>query len=171
MFLLTLLAAGALFTGASDGAATGTITASAEATAKLLRVQSQAATGPGLPLGAIAIAQPIDPSEDVPVCADFGTGEAPLSAPLFAGETIERIVRWRLTMVAAGHGVTINEAPGFSPFIDVNGRRKVQFWPYATDPEASAFDGAGVLCGVEILVLTSQGRRVPRTVMWRERQL
>lgn len=140
------------FTVISDDAPaqTGPITASAERTAIVPKVQLGTLVSDLIPRGSVVWKQAYDPADHAPYAFDF-------TDLLANNEGIASIERIRLTASATTLGLSVDLLPQYRPVIDVVAGKKIQLW-FLTDPdkqEAAAFDNAGVVVGVTIRILTN----------------
>jgi hypothetical protein len=169
--LLQLIAFGVIPMGDDEpgepGTDTGAIIATEARTAVLAVLQATNATAVGVPLGATAWQQPLDPADHLPYAIDF-------TALLGGSEKIAAINEIAMPAAAAMLGVGIDNSEGHSPLIGTDGK-KVQVW-FAVEPgfwQETAFTSAGVRLPVTFRVTTDSTppKRIERTAVLTVRQL
>lgn len=146
----------------------GNVTVPDERNGLVARIQANAGSTPGIPLGAVEWQQPYDPADHAPYAFDF----SPL---LDEGDRVAEILSVRLSSSAAALGIQIDQADGYQPLIDQAAGLKAQLWFVVADgqQEAASFLGAGVKIPVTMRVRTTLApiKKFERTMVLTVRQL
>lgn len=151
----------------NDGSDIGAVIATPDRTASMLVIQATASRPTSIPLGAAAWPQPYDPGDHAPYAINFAD-------LLDEGEKIAKIEAIKVAPAAVLLGISVDEASGYGPIIDVAGE-KIQLW-FLVDQaywESASFASAGVLLPFTVRVLTDSvpPKRYERTAVLTVRQL
>lgn len=149
-----------------SGATTGPFDIPVSRIATAVRLQPATPIGVGIPYGAAQWQQAFDPNDNLAYGFSF-------SDVLDPGETIALMERIAVSSTGAGLGLTIDQSGGSAPFIDQDGRRRIQL-RFLVDPafQASpAFDASGTPIVVAFRVFTSKSNRFDRSGVLTVRQL
>lgn len=166
--MLTHLIAFGLFAAPGDGTTEkGAVIATPDRTAIMAVIQTTASRVAGAPLGATTWSQPYDPGDHAPYAIDFGD-------LLDEGENIASIEAIKVSAAAALLGISVDQAAGYRPIIDVAGQ-KIQLW-FLIDQafwESASFAASGVLLPVSVRIATTSTppKRYERTAVLTVRQL
>lgn len=160
------IASGVVPEQSGGGAGFGVFDAPAVRTVTPAKVQPAASIGVGLPYGAAQWQQPFDPNDHLA----FGISFNDL---LEVGETITGVDSIAVSSTGAGLGVAIDQALGFAPIIDADGKRRIQFWLSVSSAfqGSPAFDASGTPVAITVRITTSKSNRFERSAIVTVRQL